>query len=204
MPDREKPSWNVNPGSVSELGFLIHEAAATYGEPASNSDLAERILIRIRSEKTEASTRRWLRWATALPVAACLVILFMFFAPKTHTPATQSEHEHISVPPPNGAGSNATTRSFEIAQASRAGTSRPRMSSRRTAVAANARSLPKLDTFPAPQALTPEEQALASYASHATEDEQRALIEANNKLEAPLTIAAIEIQPLEPPVPGGN
>jgi hypothetical protein len=78
------------------------------------------------------------------------------------------------------------------------------MSSRRTAVAANTHSLPKLDTFPAPQVLSPEEQVLMAYAAHAPEVEQRALIEEREKLEAPLTIPAITIQPLEPPAPGGN
>jgi hypothetical protein len=70
--------------------------------------------------------------------------------------------------------------------------------------AANTQSLPKLDTFPAPQALTPNEQAFATYVAHATEEEQRALIEVHDHLEAPLTIAAIKIQPLEPPEPIGH
>jgi hypothetical protein len=203
MLDREKPGLNASSDSDSEFYSLIHDAVATYGEPASDSDLAQRILSQDVAENTWTSTRRWLPWAAALSIAAGLVILFVLLAPKpAHTPAGTSAQTHLPAQPPSRAGSTTVTRSFETNRASGAGLSRLR--TRHLAVAANPQQLPKLDTFPAPQMLTPEEQVLAAYASDAPEVEQRALIEAHNRLEAPLTIAAIEIQPLEPPVPGGN
>ena len=205
MPDRDMSNWKAFPDSDRELDLLIRNAAATYGEPASNSDLVERILSRVRTENAQTPARRWWPWAAALPIAACLVILVMLVAPKAkHVPLTPSNQAHISAQSPDSAGSTTPAKSIETAQTSRARSSRPRENMRHSGVAANTRSLPKLDTFPAPQVLTPEEQALATYAAHAPEEQQRALIEAHDKLEAPLTIAAISIQPLEPPAPGGN
>jgi hypothetical protein len=195
MPDREKPDWAV-PDSDLDLDLLIRKAAASSGRPASDADLARRILSRVETENTAASAHRWLPWAAALPVAACLVFVFTLFAPRpAHTPVNQSETRN-SAQPPDRAGSAAESKPFETAQVSSARSSRPSMVTRE--------SLPKLETFPSPQALTPEEQALATYAAHASEGEQQALIEAREKLEAPLSIAAITIQPLEPPAPGGN
>jgi len=202
MPDRERSNW-VMPDSDPDLDLLIRNATATYANPASNFDLAERILSRVEAEDTKTTTRRWLSWVTVLPIAAAVVLLFMLFASTpAHKPADLSEQAHNVVQPPDKASSLSATKPLENAPASRAVSSRAR--TRNIAVAISKHSLPKLDTFPAPQTLTPEEQALATYAAHAPEDEQRALIEAHEKLEAPLSIAAITIQPLEPPAPGGN
>jgi hypothetical protein len=202
MPDREKSNWAI-PDSDPELQLLIRNATATYGKPASNPDLAQRILSRIGAENTATSTRKWLPWAAAFPIAACLITLFLLFAPRpTHKSSGQSEQAHISAQPPNRAGSDKAFGDPENAQVSPARSSRPRADKR--SIASNKQSLPRLETFPAPQALTPEEQAMATYAAHAPEEERQALIEAHERLETPLTIAVITIQPLEPAGPGGN
>jgi hypothetical protein len=64
--------------------------------------------------------------------------------------------------------------------------------------------LPKLNVFPTPQPLTPSEKALVTYIAHAPEAERNALVDAQKQMDAPLSIAAIDIQPLEPPEEGGN
>ena len=180
-------------------------AAASYGEPPSASDLAERILNRVRTENRETSARRWLPWAVAFPLVACLITLFMLVDPKPkQTPANQSEQSHISAQPTKSVNSTTPSSPLETAQDSRRESSHSRVVTRHIAVATKTHTLPKLDTFPAQRVLTPEEQALATYAADAPVEEQRALVEAHDKLEAPLAIAAITIQPLEPPGPGGN
>jgi len=70
--------------------------------------------------------------------------------------------------------------------------------------AANATPLPKLDVFPTPQPLTRQEQALAVFAIRTPALELQALIEARKQDDAPVSITAIDIQPLEPPDQGGN
>jgi hypothetical protein len=57
--------------------------------------------------------------------------------------------------------------------------------------------LPKLDVFPTPRPLTAEEQALAVFISHASDAERKALIESQKQFQAPISIAAIRIPPLE-------
>jgi hypothetical protein len=65
--------------------------------------------------------------------------------------------------------------------------------------AATAAPLPKLDVFPTPQPLTPEEQVLAVFAAKAPLTERQALLDAQKQADAPLSIAALQIQPLDPP-----
>jgi hypothetical protein len=64
--------------------------------------------------------------------------------------------------------------------------------------------LPKLDVFPTPQPLSSQEEALVSFAAKAPERERESLIAAQQEEDAPLSIAAIEIKPLEPPAGGAN
>jgi hypothetical protein len=70
--------------------------------------------------------------------------------------------------------------------------------------AANSASLLKRDVFPTPQPLTRQEQALAVFAIRTPALELQALIEARKQDDAPVSITAIDIQPLEPPDQGGN
>ena len=65
-------------------------------------------------------------------------------------------------------------------------------------------ALPKLDVFPAPQPLTPQEQALVTYISRASAAKIQALIKKQNEPEQPLNISALRILPLEPPDEGNK
>jgi hypothetical protein len=62
--------------------------------------------------------------------------------------------------------------------------------------------LPKLDVFPTPQALTPEERALALVATRTPAPVRNALLAAQTQDDAPVRIAAIHIPPIEPPDEG--
>jgi hypothetical protein len=63
-------------------------------------------------------------------------------------------------------------------------------------------ALPKLDVFPAPQPLTPQEQALVVFVAQAPETGRKAFAEAQQKIGTPISIAAIHIPPLESPDKG--
>jgi hypothetical protein len=69
---------------------------------------------------------------------------------------------------------------------------------------AKSEPLPKLDIFPTPQPLSPQEQALADFAARAPKSERESLMAAQQKTAAPLHIAAIEIKPLNLPSPDVN
>ncbi len=186
-----------------ELDLLLRSALNTYADPGPESDLTRRILARISAEAAPAPPRRWLSWAIALPIAACLLALIVLSGPR---PAHR---------PSGHAGQTPTSRQSLIATAHPGLSSTPhhipsrnsrnlKPQSHRAVFAAKAAPLPKLDVFPTPRPLTPEEQALAVFAAHAPESERQSLIEAQANADAPLSIAAIQIQPLEPPDQGAN
>jgi hypothetical protein len=197
MPDRHQPEWKKLPESGSELDELIRSSIASYGEPAPNSELAQRILVRIAAEPEQVSRSRWLPWVIALPVAACLITIFILFETRpVHAPAgvaNQAQipaqmHDYIAAGEPH-----LTQHENRKAIARHEGL--PRLA----AVNSKPQPLPKLDVFPTPQPLTREEQALVQFAARAPVAEREALLEEQQKHDAPLTIAAIKIQPIELP-----
>ena len=150
-------------------------------------------------------TRRMSRLAIALPVAACLMVAIVLAGLKTlHKPADSTYGAGVTHRAPTNAGAGGTIATSPSNTARRYDISLPPRHSSHTAAAVRVQRLPKLDVFPTPQPLTPAEQALVAYVAHAPEAERQSLVEAQKQLDAPLTIAALEIKPLEPPEPGGN
>jgi len=191
MPDRD------------ELDLLLRSALNTYADPGPESDLARRILARISAEAAPAPPRRWLPWVIAPPIAACLLVLIFRSGPwPAHRPSGHAGQT------PTSTQSLIATAHPEMPSTPRHIQSRnsrtPEPQQHRAVLAAKTAPLPKLDVFPTPQPLTPEEQALAVFAAHAPESERQSLIEAQANADAPLSIAAIQIQPLEPPDQGAN
>ncbi|HEX4757291.1 MAG TPA: hypothetical protein VH308_04880, partial [Terracidiphilus sp.] len=190
-----------------EFDLLLRSALATYAEPASDSELVHGILVRVAAESAPAPVRRWLPWAIALPVAAGLLALaFLFGSRQMHIPARNENQAHISQQPlhQQPAARTEPSSAFRPTPIQRAKARGPRPQPRGVLVTAQPAPLPKLAVFPTPRPLSAEEQALVDYTAQAPENERRKLIEAQKKLEAPLNIAEIEIQPLDPPDQGGN
>lgn len=185
-----------------DLNSMIDSALTTYGDPGPDSGLEQRVLARVAAEAASSPLRRWLPWAIALPVAACLLIfvisrLEISHSPDTHsTGVTQASEPAAARPVPQPALQPAPARRGESA----ARKSRPQS----VAIAAKSAPLPKLDVFPTPQPLTPEEQALVAFVRQAPASEHQALLEEQEKKNEPLRIAAIHIPPLEPPEQDGN
>lgn len=212
-----------------QLDILLDRALSTYADPGDASALAQRVLARIAAESPSAEEgprilqpvstralapeefaspishrRRWLPWAIALPVAACLLFLFLSAPKPPHPSPRTAEQPHPSQQPSTLA---AHTRPQPA--------SRPRSAQRPTrlaqsaqpqpaAFAAIAAPLPKLDVFPTPHPLTPEEQALAVVAAQTPTPELQALAQAQTQPEELPTIATAHIPPLEPPDQGQN
>jgi len=63
---------------------------------------------------------------------------------------------------------------------------------------------PKLDIFPAPQPLSPQEQFLAELATHLPKAERERLLSGYNSQNAPLEISSIKISPITVPMLGKN
>jgi hypothetical protein len=192
-----------------QLDELIRSALDTYADPGPNSgpasELAQRILDRIATEAAPAPRRRWLPWAIALPVAVCLLLLLVLSGPKAfRSPTTDTERVHQPQAPSTNMVNGEPPTAPKSGSSLSAKVPLPKHRPRQVAAAATSARLPRLDVFPTPRPLTPAEQALTDYIAHAPEAERNALIEAQNQIDKPLNIAAIEIRPLEPPEPDKN
>lgn len=198
MPERENPGLQAD----AELDRLLHSALATYGDLAPDSRLAERVLARVAAERGRESRLHWLPWAIAVPIAAGLLILILVFGSRPlRGPADHAGQARIVQPP---AAAHRDERSSNSAPERPAEISRVKANRHRAEMSAQVAPLPKLAVFPTPQPLTPAERALAEYAAHAPRADRQSLIEMQKQMEEPLSIAAIQIQPLEPPEGGGN
>ncbi|HTW81513.1 MAG TPA: hypothetical protein VME23_18350 [Terracidiphilus sp.] len=203
MPEHE--NRNLEPGA--EFDHLIRSSLETYADPGSDSGLAQRILARIAAEGAREQRRRLLGWAIALPVAACLIVLIVLLGanPKRNSAnLTSGAGVGTALPKSSNAGGQGSTAKPPSIAARSKDVSRPQRRSSYGAVTAGATRLPKLDVFPTPQPLTPAEKGLVAYVAHASEAERESLVEERKQMDAPLTIEALEIKPLEPPEPQGN
>lgn len=191
-------------------GVLIDAALATYADPGPDSGLDRRVMARIAEARISAEAsprrRRWLPWAIALPAVACLLLfLLMLSGPKPlHPPASGPAQARQSQEPPTRAEQSASPTTPQAAAARSVKAPGRRHRRRSQALAAKAIPLPKLDVFPAPRPLTPEEQALVEFAAHATKAERESFFAAQQQADEPLHIAAIQIAPIELPAPGAN
>ncbi len=163
-----------------ELGRLIDAALGTYADPRPDENLAERVLARLADEPSPRPRRAWLPWAAiALPAAICLLLL-VHSGPGT--PRTQA------VPPLQSAQFHSPA-SIAVLPHPRA--ARPRDTSRqvnrsplpRHLIAATTlpQPLPKLNVFPTPVPLTPQERALAAYVAQTPEAQRKALAQSERQ-----------------------
>jgi len=194
---------HMEPGA--EFDRLLRSSLETYADPGPDSGLAERVLARIAAEGRGGRARRMNPWAIALPVAACLIIVIALLASKfAHHSADEANQVRVTLPKSTGGGARESIANSPSVPARREVISRPRRHSSYAAVSVTAKRLPKLDVFPATQPLTAAETKFVAYVAHASEAERQSLVETQQQLAAPLMIAALEIQPLEPPEPQGN
>ena len=178
------------------IDILIEAALSTYATPGPG--LEQRVLASVSGARISTANyapeptpgRRWLPWAIALPVAASLLLSIVLVTPTPKPPPTVSVNR---VPLP--AASIVRTAPPTKPHHSASGNSR---------IAPAATPLPKLDVFPTPQPLTPQEQALAVFAAKTPLPKLHALADAQMQADAPLNIAAIDIQPLDPSAQSGN
>lgn len=182
-----------------QLDRMLDSSLSSYGDLGPDSGLAGRILARVASEQSPSRSPRWcsrfLLWA-ALPAAACLLLTILLLRSAGHPGAIQPS---ASLPQP--ASTNTVSKAPEVADGTSAqktpATVVHRAQMRLSASVAKSTARPKLDVFPLPQPLSPEEQALYAFATQVPEKQRQAILTAQENDDAPLNIAAIHIQPLE-------
>ncbi len=183
-----------------DLDLLLDSALSTYADPGPQSRLEERVLASLAAARTPSLSdaprrRHWLPWAVALSMAACLLVLWLETSRTDRKVSPQPQQVREIEPAPRIPSNSASAGLIPNRNPKRrAQATRPSDAIE----AANRTPLPKLDVFPTPHPLTPEERGLATVATEAPMSMRKALLEAQTQDDAPVRIAAIHIPPLEP------
>jgi hypothetical protein len=178
-----------------ELDRLIDAALDTYAAPSPDANLAGKVLARLAEEHASRPRLRWFLWVGgAVPAVICLLLAVysgLGIAKRVGPPPIPRAQVHElarnSVPPLP----RATSRIVAMPQAAH-----PAPRKERLAAATAPHPLPKLDIFPTPTPLTPQERALAEYVARMPQAARRALAQSEQE-ETPLTVASIRVMPIE-------
>ena len=201
MPEHENRGLH----SDAEFDHQLQSALNTYADPGQDWDITQRVLAHAAAEHVHKKARGWLPWAVALPVAACFIVLTLVTGSRpTRNITDRTSQARVTQPKPIDIRGDGPSSITILASARYGKAPRAILHPAQPATRGRTRRLPKLDVFPAPQPLTPGEEELVAYIAHAPESELQSLIDAQKQIDAPLSIAAIEIHPLRPPEPAGN
>jgi hypothetical protein len=179
---------------IDDLDRLIDRTLASYAEPRPG--LNQRILARVEiASSTRSSINRqlWL-WALAGAVAAGIAVVIavprmgQLEAPPTIAQTLNPDHDSVVPPPVHG--------ERQIHRSPRS----PKLASIRTRLQGAKDTMytqrPKLDVFPSPKSLSPQEQAMVALATASSNSARKILIANQLQLDAPLQISAIKIPPI--------
>lgn len=176
-----------------ELDQIIDAGLNTYAEPRFG--LEQRILAAVAAKNNAreltARSPRWRMWAAGLAAAVCLLAAITVAVRVVEAPHSRNEQAvNRTHAPVMDRAANPEPRAdvpVQVAAKHRG----------RRIQEARLRRLPKKELFPTPQPLSPELQALAQFVARAPEPQRRQLIDAQAKLDAPITIAPLQIAPLK-------
>ena len=208
-----------------ELDLLLDAGLTTYADPGHDSGLEHRVfsaLAAARMTPQERSICPWWRhrltWAVAVPLAASL-LLWISIAKINRAPSNHIQQAYkpetaktaAAIAPRSEAGgpahpSGTIARVHSATPMAPFGSARGKLKSchLNAGDAAHCAPLPKLDVFPAPTPPSTEERALVFVATSGPASPREALIQSQQHLDAPLSIAALNIPPLAVPGDGKN
>jgi hypothetical protein len=190
-----------------EFDSLLDSALSTYADPGADSGLEQRILVRITAEEAAAPRHHWLSWAVVLPAAACLLLAIVLAGRgliHVHAPAGHQQEVCRAQRPAIATAHRPPQPAVRPAPVQRVAAPAHKLRPHRAVLAAESAPLPKREIFPTPQPLSPGEQALAYFATHATLAERESLLTAEERANAPILFPNLHIGSLEPPAKGIN
>ena len=175
----------------------IDAALASYAEPPAIPDArvaAAQVMARLGER--DASRRRWWMWAA--PVAACLLmVLAVGVGRMMRTVAGPQIAWNPPSPPVHEAVGAPEHIPVEIRKMSAPGRRVWMRVNRMAALTAREQALPKLDVFPTPAPLSPQEQALVTFATKEPPEVKQQVIAAEQHIADPINIAELTIRPLD-------
>lgn len=185
---------------TEDLDRLLDAALVSYAAPAEAENtrtLATGVMTSVRH--ADLHRRQW-RWgfAAAIPALSALLIAAMLFRGASHTPADSLSHTSPAVvAQPRAANPNAAQ--IRVLPQISPHNESHREIARLTRVPQTVpvqRNLPKLEQFPSPHTLSPQEALLEKFARTSAPAEKAAVVAAQQNPTQPLEIAAIRITPL--------
>ncbi len=189
---------------------LIDAALRSYAEPGE-MPAARVVVARVleRARVLDEKRGRFLRWAVAVPLTACLLVaLVAAWVMQAHR---APEIAWVAKAPgvvsgDNDAGAKAHSHSMAVAarlkscpdtkSCARVGESVSLETASGDEFGAE-RALPKLEVFPTPRPLTAQEQALVVFATETPPKVQLQVVEAERHVGDPIVIAALKIRSLD-------
>jgi hypothetical protein len=168
---------------------LIDRALRSYAEPAENPEprvVIGRVMARARETETGL---KWPFWSWAIP-ATCVVAVMLAAAWLLRTPQVPEVAHAPGVPQ-----IIAQAKPFVPAGRSIRAKAAPKRALQ--VLAAKSEPLAKLDVFPTPTPLSPEEQALATFATHGPHEVQQAVLEDQKHWDDPIIVAELQEQPVQ-------
>ncbi|MFZ0630006.1 MAG: hypothetical protein WA399_05550 [Acidobacteriaceae bacterium] len=176
-----------------ELDSRIDAALRSYAEPGPTTEprvALVSVMEQVRRERPASGMRGWL-WGMAGTSASLVAVAFALWAftgPRVPEIAWSPKAPGAVAVPIRPLRSAVATNTVSVF--------RPTAQARRTSevreFAANRRTLPKLDVFPTPRPLTPEEQALVAFAKQGPPAVQRAVIEDQKHWDDPVIVAELQ------------
>ena len=180
------------------IDALIGAALRSYTEPPVVPEprvVVAWVLERVRA--AESSRRRWWFWGWAAATAVVLLIAIvsgLWVMQEPYATGIAWTPQPPRVVNPAVSRSTGSTRSFTSETRLQTSGSRARISNTSSVSTA---ALPKLDIFPTPRPLTPEEQALAAFVRHGPAEVQRAVLEDQQHWDDPIIVAGLQEQLLQ-------
>ncbi len=179
-----------------ELEKLLQAGLQSYGKAEPLSGLEERVLRRVQEEHPP---RRWVwvRWATA---SACACVLVAVVGYKSITPIP---HKPVEPAQSGIAKVEQGSKPSELVSTSTSDEPIPPAVHRRETKTVEAKqnkaaaALPKLDVFPIPHSLTPEERAMLQFVNQDPKAAKEVLAQIGAGSPEQIQIAQIQIEPLK-------
>lgn len=173
---------------ASDFETEFERALAAYADPGdagSPQVLAARVMAAV--EMRRRKRRRWLATSIAVPALVCLLVAALL-----HLRQAEPQHRKIEIASgPSTTQSGAAIPKTDVPAKAHVEAARNRV------VRSVPRQLPKLDQFPAPTALTEQEQRLVQFVTYAPPNMQQLVAKAQNQPDKPLHIAELSIPYLD-------
>ena len=176
------------PQNESDFETEFERALAAYADPGEAGHpqvLTARVMTAV--EMRRRKLRRWVRISIAIPALTCVLVAVLL-----HLRRAEPQHRKIEIAstPPTAQAAAAIPKTAVPAKV-HVETARNR------AVGSVPRQLPKLDQFPAPTALTEQEQVLVQFVTYAPPNTQQLVAKAQKRSDEPLRIAELGIPYLD-------